>query len=342
DMQYRTPLGTRNDLVTGAAYRFDRETFDGHVGFSLTPATSDISLVTAFLQDEVSLFDKRLAVTRGSQVQYDSDAGGGIQPTARAMWNAMPRQRLWAAVSRALRTPSLEGRGIRVDFPPTAGPGGLPLFLTTVGNPSAETETLFETDAGYRLEIGRVASIDVAGFVGRYGRLRTTEVTDTVVEFAPAPQVVVASQFGGLLDATTRGLEVSGQWTPVPAWRLDGSYSAFHITPRLDPASRDATSAGTDASTPQAQWQLRSTVSPGTRATLTAAIFHEGALAQAQVAAYTRADLNAEWRFTPHLSVMAIGQNLLDAAHAEFTSATALVLATQVSRSGSLRLRWTF
>ncbi len=58
--------------------------------------------------------------------------------------------------------------------------------------------------------------------------------------------------------------------------------------------------------------------------------------------AYTRADVSAEWRFTSRLSAMAIGQNLFDAAHAEFGGTGSLLLATQVPRSASLRLRWTF
>jgi hypothetical protein len=39
---------------------------------------------------------------------------------------------------------------------------------------------------------------------------------------------------------------------------------------------------------------------------------------------------------------MVLGQNLLDPAHREFIDATALLLATQVPRSVSVRLRWTF
>ena len=90
------------------------------------------------------------------------------------------------------------------------------------------------------------------------------------------------------------------------------------------------------------QWQVRSAFSPVTRATLNVAIFHVGPLEQFQVDAYTRADVSAEWRFTSRLSAMAIGQNLFDAAHAEFAGAGSLLLATQVPRSASLRLRWTF
>ena len=243
DTQYHTALGAHQDLVAGAGYRFIDERFAGRVGFSLTPAEDSSSLLTAFVQDEIALFGNRLAVTLGSQVQYDSDSGAGVQPTARVMWKALPRQRLWAATSRALRTPSLYERGIRVDFPPVPSASGLPLVVTVLGNPAAETETLVDAEAGYRLEIGTAASIDVTGFVGRYDHLRTQEPAAPVVQFVPSPHILVTSQFGNQLEATTRGLEVAGHWTPVPAWRLDGSYTAFHVTPHLAAASQDPSAA---------------------------------------------------------------------------------------------------
>jgi iron complex outermembrane receptor protein len=342
DTQYRTALGAHQDLVAGAGYRFVRESLAGHVGFSLTPAEGDSSLVTAFMQDEIGLFEDRLAVTLGSQVQYDSYSGAGVQPTARVMWKARPSQRVWAATSRALRTPSLYERGIRVDFPPVPSADGLPLAVTLLGNPAAETETLVDVEAGYRIEIGTAASIDVTGFVGRYDHLRTQEPAAPIVQLVPSPQILATAQFGNQLEATTRGLEVAGHWSPIPTWRLDGNYSAFHVTPRLAATSHDPTAASEDGSAPRTQWKLASTFSPGTRATLKAAIFHVGALGQFQVAAYTRVDLSAEWRFAPRLSAMVIGQNLFDAAHAEFAGPNSLVLATQVPRSASVRLRWAF
>jgi hypothetical protein len=59
------------------------------------------------------------------------------------------------------------------------------------------------------------------------------------------------------------------------------------------------------------------------------------------VLAYTRADISAEWRFTDRLSVTAIGQHLSTPSQTEFGGDN-LVLITQVPRSPSLRLRWTF
>lgn len=341
DTQYHAALGARHDLVVGAGYRFSSDTFAGHVGFSLTPSANTASLVTAFVQDEIAFLDKRLAVLLGSQVQYDSDAGAGVQPTARVIWKGLPGQRLWAATSRALRTPSLYERWLRAELPPPPTDSGLPLYLTAVGNPDAKTETLVDVEAGYRLEIGQAASIDVTGFLGRYEYLRTSEPEAPVVQFVPSPRILVTSQFGNLLDATTRGVELVGNWAPIPAWRLAGSYTAFDVNPRPAPASQDPTSAREDGSAPRAQWQLRSLLSVGGRGMVDLALFRVGALKLNGVPAYTRADLNAEWRITPRLSVMVIGQNLLDAAHRESAAgAGSFVLETQVPRSASVRLRW--
>jgi iron complex outermembrane receptor protein len=342
DTQYHMPIGAHQDLVAGTGYRFIDETLVGRVGFSLSPAEDHSSLATAFLQDEIVLLGKRLAVTLGSQVQYDSLSGAGIQPTARVMWKGLPRQRLWAATSRALGTPSLLDRGMRVDVPPAPSGGGLPLAVTVLGNPAAETETLAEVEAGYRLEIGTTASFDIAGFVGRYDHLRTLEPVALIAQSSPSPHVLVTSQFGNQLKATTRGLEVVGHWAATQVWRLDGSYTAFQIAPHLAAASQDPGASQEDGSAPRTKWQFRSMLSPSKRATLDVSFFHVGKLEQFQVNAYTRADVRAAWRFTSRLSAMAIGQNVFDAAHAEFVDPRALLLATEIPRSASLRLQWTF
>jgi len=222
---------------------------------------------------------------------------------------------------------------------PTAS--GLPLIVSLQGNPDAETENLVDVETGYRLEIGTAASVDVTAFMGRYDNLRTQEPSAPVVRFVPSPQVHVSTVFSNQLQATTHGLEVAGHWLPVMAWRIDGSYTAFHVTPRLDPSSVDPSAAGEDGSTARSQWQLRSVFLPSTRATVSVALFHVGPLAQLQVDAYTRADARVEWRFTSRMSAVVIGQNLLDPAHFEFGGAASLLMATQVPRSVSLQLRWT-
>ena len=83
-------------------------------------------------------------------------------------------------------------------------------------------------------------------------------------------------------------------------------------------------------------------MSRGAHATVNLSVFRVGSLEELRVPAWTRVDLNAEWRFTSRLSAMVVGQNLLDEAHTEFSGARALLAETQVRRGAAVRLRWTF
>ena len=342
DTQYHTAVGTRQDIVAGAGFRHIDEMVAGKVGFALTPARGDSSLLTAFAQDEIALFANRLAITLGSEVQYDSDAGADVQPTARVMWKALPRQRVWAAASRAVRTPSLADLGLRVDFPPVPSGRGLPQFSSALGDPAALPETFVDGEVGYRLEIGAAASLDVTGFAGRYDQLLIRSASAPDVVFVPSPRILVTAMYGNHLEATTRGFEIAGHWTPRPALRFDASYSAFHLDPQTDPAFPDVIAGTEDGSAPRGQWQLRSAYSPAQSATIDVSIFHVGPIERLQVPAYTRADVTAEWRFARGLSAMVLGQNLLDAAHMEFAGASSLLMPTEIARSVGVRLRWTF
>jgi iron complex outermembrane recepter protein len=231
---------------------------------------------------------------------------------------------------------------MRIDLLPVPGPGGLPVLASSFGDPAAATENFVDAEVGYRIEVGTAASIDVTGFAGRYDDLRTQELSAPVVQLAPSPRIVVHSRGANQLAATTRGVELSGNWMPLPAWRLDGSYTAFRVTPTLAPGSLDPNAGREDGSAPRTQWQVRSAFSVGQRASLNLAVFHVGALERLSVNAYTRTDINAEWRLTRRLAAVAIGQNLFDAAHREFAMPAYFLRATQVARSASVRLRWTW
>jgi iron complex outermembrane receptor protein len=293
------------------------------------------------VQDQIGLFDERVTVTLGAQLQYDSDWGAGVQPTARVLWRTRPGQRLWAAWSRARRTPSLAERGIRIDFPPVPSDSGLPLALSVVGAADPLTEQVTDVEAGYRLGIGSVASIDLSGYNARYTNLFSSESGEPTVELLPYPRVHVTARLANGWEATARGLELAATWTPLPVWRVDASYTAFHLTPQLGATGGDGAVTRTHGGAPHWQWQLRSVTSLGPQATLAAAIFRVGPLQEVGVSAYTRADLNVDWRVAAPFSVMVFGQNLLQRSHREFGAPQSLTVFTEMPRRVGVRLRWT-
>lgn len=341
DAVVHAPSLGRHDIVAGAGYRMIEESFAGRPGLLFVPERAVTHLTTAFLHDAIAI-GSRVTLTLGSQLQHDSRAGGGVQPTARLLWKARAGQQVWAAASRALRTPSLWELGARTNLPATSAAAGLPTVVTLLGNPKARTETFADVEAGYRVEVGHVATIDITGFEGRYQHLISQEIIGTELETSGSPQVRVTAQMGNELAADTRGVEVAAQWAVLPTWRLQGTFTGFRLSARPSALSRDPAAAATDGNAPRRQWQLASTWSPVPRLTTHAALFHVGALRQSQIASRSRADVTVEWRFNTRFAAIVLGRNLFDQHRPEFGGAIALAQATQVQRTVGARLRWTF
>jgi iron complex outermembrane receptor protein len=340
-VHYRAKFGGRHDAVIGGGYRLVSEDADGGFAFSISPGQVREHVVSAFLQDEIALGEK-LQVTLGAKVERDTYAGWGVQPTARVMWSVVPKQQhLWAAVSRALHTPSLGDVSGRYNYTSFIGQRGQPVVVGALGNPALESERVVSWEAGYRLELGSTASVDVTAFRASYGKLKTSEPLAPRMEATPAPlHLFIPTQFGNLLEATTTGAEIAARWSPTDWWRLEGGYSTFNLTPRLSPASGDTANGSFDGNVPAAQWQGRSAFSLGPRLQLDAMVFHVGALANLGVDAYTRGDVRLEVTLTPQVSAAFAGQNLFDRQHGEFGGRGAIVTTTQIPRSAHLQLRF--
>jgi iron complex outermembrane receptor protein len=349
DADYHTTIGRRHDIIAGGGYRYISETMDGGIGYAFTPDNQRASLVNAFAQDEIALVPRRLTLTLGGKIEHTGREGVSLQPTARIMWKLRPRQHLWAAVSRAVRTPSLLDEGVHADYPPAIAvvpPGtpqpGFPVAISLSGNPAIRPERLVSTEAGYRIDVGSRASFDVAGFLGHYTSLQTIEPSAPVLVVVGGRRILhVSAMFQNMLEADTRGIEIAGRATLRPWWQMDGTLAAFHLTPHPDPSSHDLTAAVFDGRAPGYQWRGHSGFSLGARGQADLLLFYVGSLRQTGVPSYTRADARLEWKLTRRFTVTAQGQNLLSPAHAEFVSDTTIV-ATQIPRSGSLRLTWRF
>ena len=108
----------------------------GHVGFSLTPADDNSSLVTAFLQDEIALFGNRLAVTLGTPGAVRLRLGRGrAADRARDVEGASPPAPLGGRLSRPADAVARPTAGFAWTIPPVPTASGLPLVVTLLGQP---------------------------------------------------------------------------------------------------------------------------------------------------------------------------------------------------------------
>jgi iron complex outermembrane recepter protein len=334
--QYHAKIGARHDLVAGGGYRFINSSTGRNFAVSFDPADVRTEISSVFAQDEIAL-PGRMQLTLGTKAEHESLSGSSLQPTARLMWAPGPHH-VWIAASRALRTPSLSDLGVRLNAAVIQGEG-LPIVVGLLGNPDYQPETLRDVEAGYRVDLRGSASVDVTAFRGRYTGLPTFEPLAPAFETTPAPpHLFIGARQENRLRADTAGIEIAAHVMPMPIWRVDGSYSTFHLTPHPDAGSADAAAAIFDGNAPARQWLVRSSVTLSPRIDLGGTLFHSSSLPNLAVPGYTRADARLTVTLTAQLSAIVVGTNLLASDHAEFMST--IVAATRVPRSVNLQLVW--
>jgi iron complex outermembrane receptor protein len=338
DAQYETRLGSRHGLVFASGYRYvDVATVSTR---TMRMGSHRINTFSASVEDEVAV-RRNLSLTLGVKIEDDTFDDWELIPSAQAIWAASPGQRVWAAVSRTHRVPSISDRDFRLNVRTIQGPG-VPVVLGVTGNPDYRHERFRQAQAGHRIRIGATAALETTVFSGSYEGLRTLEPLAPTVELTPAPpHVLEGVVLANLLDARMSGVEINARWNPLPHWEIETSYSHLHTAVDVDRTSLDLAAAATDGSAPGHQWEARSTIAVRPGVEVGAAVWRVGALRQLAVPAYTRLDARAEFRLSGRLTAAAVAQNLLDRHHQEFASES-LFLTSRVPRSARLDLRWAF
>ena len=296
----------------------------------------NLQLFSAFVQDEIRLLPHQLVLTAGTKLEHTAVTGFELQPNVRVTFKPAPKQLVWAAVSRAVRTPNaLESRDVFAIalVPPIQGPGGLYL-PALIGNPEIRSEVLHAYEAGYRAQAGPNVSVEFAGFYNRY---REIIGFDTVPRFEPGfPIGAAVITWANLLRGNSLGGEVALNVTVTRQWRLSGTYSALRVNIR--PTIETASSIGWTA--PEHQFTLRSSHDLPGRTTFD--LQFRGVSGIRAVPAYQTADLRLAWRLTAKTELSLVGRNLLDARHPEQPLDPLGSTTAEVPRRFQAKLTWRF
>jgi iron complex outermembrane receptor protein len=341
EVQHHVALGQRNDVVWGLGYRHTTVRNAPTSSLVWRPETVGQRLFQTFVQDEITLVPERWRLMLGSKLEHNDLTGLEVEPSARLLWTPVEGDTLWAAFSRATRTPSLFDRSSQLTaavFQPSSGP---PVWVQLLGNPHADEEKLLAYELGYRFQPVRTLSFDVAGFYNVYHDLLTSVNNEPVYEVSPSPaHILVSSTTQNAERAQTYGVEISAQWQALPCWRIAGSYTSLRIhTWPDDPSTQDAS--------PRQQSQLRSYLDLPGHVEVNGAVAYVDPItviptvAPVGIPAYLRFDLGASWRPSDALEVGLWGQNLLRSRHLEFPSAQT-PLQIEIPRSVQAHLTWRF
>jgi iron complex outermembrane receptor protein len=275
-------------------------------------------IYSGFLQDEISFFDRRLAVTVGSKLEHNNYTGFEVQPSARLLWNRTPRQSFWGSISRAVRTPSRLDEDIQLADFATSTP--LPIYVRVSGNRQFRSEKLIAYEAGYRTLVSAHCYLDVALFFNHYDDVYSFQVGSLFLETTPLPvHAVLPLLTSNGIRGTTKGFEVAPDWKPASWWELKTSYSYLEMQLENKPGSNDPTSVPSEeGSSPRHQATIQSFLTLPKKLEFDQTYRYVSALSAQGVKSYGTADARLGWHFMRQMEFSVVGQNLLQPHHAEF------------------------
>jgi iron complex outermembrane recepter protein len=324
DFQYHFTWGERQKLVWGLGYRATHEVDEDLSIVRFLPPVLDQSLYSGFAQDEVML-GRNVYLTIGTKLEHNDYTGFEVEPSARLQWNLDSEQLLWAAVSRAVRTPSRYDRDLVV---PTGLINAPPPYQFPAdylrGSSDFVSETLIAYEIGYRAEIGPRLSTSISTYYNDYSDLRSVTATPTSALYVfPYP-----IYFQNNLEGETHGLELTTTYQISEWWRLHAGYDLLQERIHVKPGQLDATDASNETADPQQQFALRSSMDLPRNIAFDAALrwvdtLHinngpTGGPVVGIVPSYFELDSRLAWHPTPRLELSIVGQNLLHDHHPEY------------------------
>jgi len=338
DFTYHRPLRWRQDFLWGLGTRLSSGNASEVVPTVVfTPNHYTDKLYNAFIQDEIKLIGNKLSLTLGSKFLHNSYSGFEVQPTARLLWTPSPRQAVWGAVTRAVRTPSR----VEEDLQLTALFMSNPLtFFRIVGDRKFSSENLLGYEAGYRSLVRPKFYLDIAAFYNNYDHLLSIEPDTPFSETSPPPpHVVVPFLFRNGMVGNTAGFEIAPDWTPTEWWRVRSSYSYLQIDLSRRTGSQDASTAGSiEGSSPHHQIAVQSSLNLPKKLEFDQNFRYVSALPAQRVGAYTTADVRFSWHVSRSLDFSVVGQNLFQPHHPEFAGDPGSLLGME--RSAYVKITW--
>ena len=340
DFQHSFSLFERHGLIWGLGYRFTSDHIRSTDLLAYDPEQRDDHLFSAFLQDDITLIENRLRLTLGAKFEHNDYTGFEWQPNARILWTPHERHTVWAAVSRAVRTPSRTDSDVRFNiltFPPGVPPNPTPFPGKAVVNGSSgfKAEELISYELGYRVKPSETLSVDIAAFYNRYHKLRNVSL----------PQIDLASLTGNVMvinndKAETYGVELATDWAPLEWWRICVAYTFLEMNIYSpDPSIEPTSDAGKN---PEHQLSVRSQINLGRDVDFDLWLRYVGNLPSIDIGSYVTLDARLAWRPLRNLEISLVGQNLVHDRRLEFIPELINTLPTRAERSFYGKITWTF
>jgi len=311
----------RHDLLLGTDNSVSSDTIGNTPGLLFDPAKRTIAVASVYANDTYHVVPRKLAVTAGAKVEHNSFTGFEIQPSIRGAWTPAPESTVWAAVSRAVRTP------VRFDDD-VVFPG---VFRA---DDKFKSEEVLAFEVGVRHKFGEKIAVDLALFKNVYDNLRS---------YQPQGATLLPLTFRNYRNADSVGAELTVMVQPADWLQLRGTYRYLDTQLSEDPGANDIIGSRFELNDARHIGTLSSRMDLGHGWELDLALRGTSALPFRNTAGYITGDATLGWSISPHWRVSLIGRNLfrpyqLEAIIPQNSTGPGLEMARYVA----LRLTWRF
>ncbi|HLG97566.1 MAG TPA: TonB-dependent receptor [Bryobacteraceae bacterium] len=334
EMEHHLAFSPRHELVWGLGFRGSE-----HVSVEGLPIYfpgAYTKLFSGFVQDEYALIPEKLHLIAGTQMEHNSFTGFEIQPSLRVLWQPSRRYSTWAAVSRAVRTPSLVETNSTYTLMNYDLGRIFPVVAT--GTPNLNSETLLGYEAGERINLNRRFSADLSGFYNFYNNLVIEAPSKIYID--PRGFVMMPDIYSNAGKARTYGGEASLDVSPARNWTLRAGYSWLRVLP-ANYGQRLMSSEISGPTDPQHQAQLHSNWDVTRNVQLDTSVYYTGSIPAFAIRPHWRADVRVGWRLSRRVELSVAGQDLLSPAHTEFLYEV-FGRTMNVVRGVTGNVRWSF
>jgi iron complex outermembrane receptor protein len=292
--------------VWGLGYRYTHDVDVNAPALAFLPPVLNLNLYSAFAQDEVALGDGATLIL-GSKVEHNGYTGYEVEPNMRMRFELPAKQMIWAAVSRAVRTPSR----IDTDLSEAAPPH----LVLLKGGPNFKAETVVAYELGYRAQIGSRVTTSISAFYNDYNNVRSTTFT---------PVTVLPLYFANALEGNTHGVEVTAGYQALDWWQLTAGYDLLKENLGIKPGQTDINNALNETADPEHQVSIRSSMDlPGnvafdTQLRWVDTLRINSGATLGEVPAYFNLNARLGWHPKKNLEISVSGRNLLYAHRPEY------------------------
>lgn len=331
EAQHSLEVGERHNVIYGAGVRLIKDDLLSSFQSAFDPSSRTVDQENLFVQDQIELLDETLSLTLGTKLGRNDFSGFEIQPNARLSWKASERATAWAAISRAVRTPSRaehDSITTRALIPGTspAPPGSL---IRLVGSSGFDPEKLIAYEMGVRFVPITDLSVDVALFYNDYDDLRTIEPQAPEFGFP----TFLPSTVDNKLKGAAYGAELALKYDITDNLVVRANYSFLELDLDLKNGSLFPEALLDEERTPTHQVSVRAEWDFHEKWALGAGLRFVSELAAPRIPNYVEMDLRLSWRPTKNLELSIAGRNLLDDQHPEFNPSFFSSIPSEVERN---------